>query len=166
MAAPWERRPRESNQAFLAFEFYRGLELNRSIERTCQGLDRGPHYVRLLERWTTRWGWVERARAWDTHLQRKRDRVAVGEHETWERRRLRSMAEAWRMSLALTAKAREMLKFPLEREVVTKYSDGREKTVKRPSRWTMASAATLVKLAYEMQVAVLGDALPRGDDDF
>jgi hypothetical protein len=68
--APWEQQPGESSRAFGAFCAYRDLGPRRSLRaaaatfygRTSAALER------QLDKWSRASGWVERAGAWDRHL--------------------------------------------------------------------------------------------------
>ena len=64
--APWNRQKDESEQAYAAFLIYRDMGANRSTEKVRQECGKNK---RLIERWSSRWKWVERCRAWDNQLQ-------------------------------------------------------------------------------------------------
>ena len=61
---PWERRKGESRKAYDAFCCYRDLDATRSGAIVAKALGKSET---LIERWSARWGWVERAHAWDDH---------------------------------------------------------------------------------------------------
>lgn len=64
----WERLPQESSKQFEAFTLYRDLGPNRSIQKVAQERTEGrPHTSRLKE-WSFKYEWVERATAYDAHL--------------------------------------------------------------------------------------------------
>ncbi|MEG1894630.1 MAG: hypothetical protein RR162_00220 [Oscillospiraceae bacterium] len=71
---PWERQKSESSQAFEAFSTYRDLAAERSISKVCQkvGKSRG-----LIQRWSSQWNWVERARIYDNSLEKEARAKAV-----------------------------------------------------------------------------------------
>mgnify|MGYP001574482136 CR=1 FL=1 len=63
----------ESSIAKAACEEYIALGPSRSLTKLCEALGRPPGYHRTLAEWSTRFGWVERAKAYDQEqLQRKR----------------------------------------------------------------------------------------------
>jgi len=64
---PWHRRPGESTRAYEALETYLHLGSGRSIEKVAQKCSKTPS---LCMRWSSRWSWVERARAYDQHQSR------------------------------------------------------------------------------------------------
>src|SRR5690349_21351453 len=61
----WKQQTDESAKAYRAFVLYRDGGHQRSYQRVAQALGVSP---RLIARWGTRHGWVERARHWDNHL--------------------------------------------------------------------------------------------------
>src|SRR5712691_12687320 len=73
--ALWDPQPGESAQAFAAFVEYRDLGPERSIDAVVQKLDKSRT---LIGRWSGRWRWVKRARAYDAHL----DEIRRKAHES------------------------------------------------------------------------------------
>lgn len=68
--ASWDRQTSESSKAFASFCQYRNAHpLQRSVARVGQQLGKS---VTLLERWSTRFQWVQRAAAFD----REEDRLS------------------------------------------------------------------------------------------
>jgi len=73
---PWERQPGEPPRAYAAFCIYRDLPpAERSVRAVAErlgikGAAKGQVPGHML-RWSTRWRWVERARAWDAELDRQ-----------------------------------------------------------------------------------------------
>lgn len=69
---PWEAQPGESSPAFQAFARYRDLGAGvRTVRRVAQDLSKSGS---LIRKWSAEHGWVERAKAWDMHLDRERQR--------------------------------------------------------------------------------------------
>ena len=61
----WQQQPGETDKAFRAFIAYRNLEPEeRSLARVVSELGKSRS---LMEQWSSKWSWVERARAWDNH---------------------------------------------------------------------------------------------------
>jgi hypothetical protein len=71
---PWDRRLNETPAAYAAFVVYRDQGITRSQHKTAEaiGKSRG-----LLCGWSRQHNWVDRATAWDDHLQRQHDLEAV-----------------------------------------------------------------------------------------
>lgn len=67
MVHPWDWQPGEGARAYEAFEVYRNTWPGRSINRTAAHLGKS---VTLLWRWSARYKWVERVRAFDAEAAR------------------------------------------------------------------------------------------------
>ena len=65
---PWEQQPGESSQAFEGWAKYRDMVGRRSCYKVAVTLAKSGALVR---RWSSVWGWIERARLYDTHLDRE-----------------------------------------------------------------------------------------------
>lgn len=68
---PWERQPNESDKAFEAFVCYRDMGADRSINAVAQKLSKSRT---LIAKWSSQWGWVDRAAAYDNDLERQAHR--------------------------------------------------------------------------------------------
>lgn len=66
---PWERQKGESRQAFQAFAIYRDMQPKRSIRTVAAQLDKS---TSLIARWSSKWFWQLRCRAWDEQVDEKR----------------------------------------------------------------------------------------------
>src|SRR5947209_9333731 len=73
------RSPGESRKAFAAFSLYLDLGPARSYQRVAQELSVS---LSLIKRWGRRWGWQERAAAWDEHLAEKKRQAQVAAVES------------------------------------------------------------------------------------
>lgn len=63
---PWDRQPKEPDSAWEAFTIYRDLgPAERSTAKVAQTLSKSKA---MTDRWSGSHGWVERAAAWDSHL--------------------------------------------------------------------------------------------------
>ena len=78
----WDRQPGEPSKAYAALSFWLGLGLERSIVRAVKLIVGESATVRQIaarkrqfEKWSSRYGWVERARAYDAE-QARHDRHA------------------------------------------------------------------------------------------
>lgn len=61
----WEKQSNESSQAFEAFVIYRDMGLQRSIRSAAKTLGKSH---KLLERWSAKYKWSDRAAAFDAHM--------------------------------------------------------------------------------------------------
>ena len=68
--APWEQQPGESSRAFGAFAAYRGLGPRRSLRAAAEAFSGQASAARerQFDKWSHTFRWVERAAAWDRHL--------------------------------------------------------------------------------------------------
>lgn len=62
---PWEPQPKESMPAFAAFAEYRDLGADRGLSAVQQKVGK---CARLIARWSSKWNWVERAKAYDARI--------------------------------------------------------------------------------------------------
>lgn len=62
---PWERQKGESAKAYEAFKCYRDLGSTRSVSKVAQKCEKSDTIIR---RWSSRWNWTERIRAWDNDI--------------------------------------------------------------------------------------------------
>jgi hypothetical protein len=72
---PWERQPRESDQAWAAFRHYRELEPPRTIRQLREHLFAEEQKVgdpSLYRQWSAKWRWRERCQAYDVYIDRIR----------------------------------------------------------------------------------------------
>jgi hypothetical protein len=72
-ATPWERQQREPQGTYLKFLVYRDMD-GRTLAEAAVKLGIHPKVVQGA---SARWGWVERARAWDNHLRAEEDRTRL-----------------------------------------------------------------------------------------
>jgi len=64
---PWDRQIGESSKAYSHYCIYRDMGVSRSL-RHMAGLPGCTSVRRQLNRWSSRWGWVERCQKYDDHL--------------------------------------------------------------------------------------------------
>ena len=89
---PWEPIEGETDKAFHAFTIYRTIHpFERSHPKVMERLDRKNGYQRIIEGWSAKNRWRERALSWDAHLARK----LVGGQEAAHRAQI----EAFRITL-------------------------------------------------------------------
>jgi hypothetical protein len=80
---PWTRQKGETPQAFYCFEIYLDQETPRGLARVVSESGRSKP---LIERWSARWAWRERARMWDVHKQEEIRRAQVKDAVSMARR--------------------------------------------------------------------------------
>jgi len=67
----WDRQPGESSKAYAHFCLYRDRGVSRSI-RQMPSVSGCTSVVRQLNRWSSRWRWVERCQKYDDYLEHER----------------------------------------------------------------------------------------------
>ena len=97
--APWEQQPGESAKAFEAFAIYRDMGVERSVRKVTQRLNKS---LTLIGKWSSRYNWPERDRAYDRDLDRQAHAQAVREVRSMTNRHIR-------IAMQLQAKALEAL---------------------------------------------------------
>lgn len=85
MALPWERQDDESLEAFEAFVTYRDGGSDRTVTAVSQALKK---HRTLIGRWSSKYAWVDRVKAWEGYLDAQRRRSMVSEQEAVARRHL------------------------------------------------------------------------------
>lgn len=143
--AEWEKKARESRQAFAAFQVYLGLGADRSLGMVGQQCSKS---VSLLARWSAKWGWVERVAAHDRHMAAVRQ-AAIEDAEReearkWTERRSRLREREWSMAERLIERAEKMLDHPMTR---TKDQNGAAVV---PAGWRQVDIATILDMASRL----------------
>jgi hypothetical protein len=145
MSLIWARKDTEGAEAFAAFEEYMNLGSERSLSEVARRCNKSRS---LIARWSQRWDWVERARAWDDYVQgtvfESKDevirRVAEEEAEAWVARMRAQREQEYQMSQRLIAKAQEMLDSSLD-----------------TSRWSMRDASAFLDAAARLVRQAAGE---------
>lgn len=102
MAEIWERQKNESSKAYAAFCIYRDLGVERSLEKVAQNRGK-PGSKSWLNTWSTKYHWVERARAYDDYLEQEK-------RKEQEKAILEMVERHTKEAMALQQKALERLK--------------------------------------------------------
>ena len=151
----WERQKGESESAYAAFLIYRDLGPNRTLELAAewQADDANPNGTKTvpisgLKKFSAKWDWVERCRAWDNHLQAERDRVMAKEAAKVERRRIDGLEKIWEDAQACRQRARDLAKFPVATRKVE--ADGKT-TIIRPGLGIGREMVALFHKAAELE---------------
>jgi len=96
----WERHPGETSKAYAAFCIYRDMGVERSYRKVLQVMDRT---IGTIQEWTTKWQWVDRAAAYDDHLDRiKRKKAEQAIEKMIERQANQATALAQVMTLPVS----------------------------------------------------------------
>jgi len=149
---PWLKMNGEPNIWYERFSIFRRMGHTRSIigalnkELATKGEEKQGSIPGAWSKASKRWKWKERAEAWDDHQR------AVDEAR-WLKRRDELKQKEWELSEKLIDKAQQMLQFPLAattREDKTVDGKVTSTTVVKPTRWTMADAARILKTASEL----------------
>jgi transposase-like protein len=145
----WSRMPKESTRAVEAVREYLKMGASRSIAAVSIKL--GKH-LSLLERWSTKWGWVGRATAYDDYLAKQEqmeiEKQAIARGEERRRRDGEQSEMLYRLKQKILSKVDKMLDVPL---MSINLSDG--KTTVKPSRWGLRDAAPLVGIVLKIDKA-------------
>ena len=155
----WSRLPKETPPAFDALGVYLEMGADRSLSKVGKKVGKSRS---LIERWSSRWGWVSRAAAFDEHLARESQKAM--EKATRKRvEELRSRAEQqaerkYQLGQSLQNKAERMLAMPLTS--VTR-QDG---TTIQSSRWHMGHAGTLATIGAKLSEDALNELLGNRTD--
>jgi hypothetical protein len=80
----WERQPGESSRAYAAFCIYRDMGPKRGLREAAKRYyeSKTRTNVAQIGKWSSKWNWVARCRAWDDHhdaLARERQTVEIQE---------------------------------------------------------------------------------------
>jgi hypothetical protein len=155
---PWNQMPGEGDSAYRAFLAYRDLGPGRTrigavqVLRERSIVEPGKGVGGRYQVWASGFKWLERARAWDNHLQDQKDKVARQYAAKWEARRLKALDEAWENADKLQEKALRMMEIPVSQQKMMK--DGKTIIV-QPGKWTFGTAAEMLRLAADMKAAAL-----------
>ena len=111
MPLEFEQQAKESDKAFAAFALYLSLGPERSTREVGRRLGKSDG---LIERWCTRWRWVERVTAHASHLatveREATEALARGKSAVWLTRKEEERDEEWALRGELIAASRKVLK--------------------------------------------------------
>lgn len=83
----WERQPKESVQAFEAFELYLSMGAERSLRKVAQELGKSNT---LISRWSSTWSWQKRSRDYDNDLLRQKLEKQRKDNEKMQQRQIQT----------------------------------------------------------------------------
>jgi hypothetical protein len=148
---PWEKQKGESAKAFWGFEKYRDLGAIRSLTKVMEIAEEtrvaGPS---MIERWSSKWRWIDRVDAWDREQDRKQ--TAAADTARADAARLRTMTGHLAVGAALTR---------LRGDVNAKDVNGKARVVDRLDPGTMdaGEVARLMEAGNKMLASGLGESL-------
>jgi hypothetical protein len=157
MSQPWDRMKGEKEGAYRDFLAYRDLGADRTLESARKTFGPPSVTLRSVEMLSSKWSWVERARAWDNHLQAERDRAtaaaAAAEARKWEQRKQAAREANYTIAERLMERAQALLELPTVQQRSTKTdADGRTTvTVWEPAKWTQRDLPTIAKIAADLR---------------
>ena len=121
---PWERQRGESAQAYQAAWAYFEMGADRSLDAVARNLHKSRS---LLARWSADWSWVERAEAYDRHMNRlaleAQAKALADEVRIWEQRRAEQREREWSAAEALLTRAQQMLQHPLTQAGIATFTE-------------------------------------------
>jgi hypothetical protein len=110
-----------------------------------------------MERWSTQWGWFDRAASWDEYMldveRRAAELQAQERAKIWLDRDEKLRERRWKIAEALLQKAEQMLQFPLA--TVTRDNPDGTTTVVKPGKWSFGQAARLIETGMEQSQAAV-----------
>jgi hypothetical protein len=168
----YDRETDESAKAFEAWTVYRDLGAERSLQKASEMYYGHGANVGQFERWSRRYGWVERARAFDVEREMVR-RSAIEDHlktqaGDYAAREARIEERILEIREQAAEQSLKMLEYPLtERQILREDEEGNKITyVLRPSRWSKATAVQLARLASNAQNGVGGSPIEDEKDEY
>ena len=109
MEERWLRLKNETPKAYQAFELYRNMGLARSIQKVGEELGKNP---KALARLSSKYGWVERARAFDAYTAELHAKEQAREIVEMHRRHAQEAREFQEIALEPLKKLKERLAAP------------------------------------------------------
>lgn len=152
MASPWKKTPAESSKAYQAFNEYCNLGPDRSLAVVGQRLGKSTD---LMERWSARHGWVERAAAWDEYMAAVERRAAAllaqERAKIWLERDEKRRERRYLLGEQLLEKVEAALKFPLATKIVEPDGAGGTRTIIKPAKWSLGQVARMAQAGFVLQ---------------
>jgi hypothetical protein len=157
---PWERQPRESDEAWQAFKTYRDWQDTegtlRSYAKVAAKLGKS---TTLMERWAKRWNWQERVRLHTNSLEEVARLETIKEIKAFRKRAARQlMAKAQTLMLPDIALSKVLASGMTVEEVLSKFTPGQ--LVK-----LAVEAAKALPNVVKAEALALGDVTERHEED-
>ena len=153
----YRRRVGESQRAFVAYSEYRDMGAQRSLMAVSQKLHKS---IAIMGRWSGRWDWVLRVRAYDAELAAQakaaKESAIQKDAELWVERRRVVKEEEWQKGEKVIKKADEILMLPVTTvERKTEVSDGGKTivnlTVIKPAKVSARDGAEMEKIGFDLK---------------
>lgn len=112
----WERQPKESPEAYEAWQVYIAVKSGNSggIREVARRLGKSGT---LISKWSVRWNWLERYRAYENNelltLEAEKQRALRKETEKWAERRVGIRERGFELGEALIVRAKNLLALPV-----------------------------------------------------
>ena len=148
----------ESAEAYEAAKLYFEMAANRSQEAVGQKLAKSRQ---LLSRWSAKWNWAERARAYDAWIVEQEElaqqAARVEKAQRWIERDEQLREDFYEVGREIVAKARRMIaEFP-ERDVQrSEEKDGKVILLTVKTKHSLSGLAQLISVGSEMQRLAVG----------
>jgi hypothetical protein len=159
MKQPWEQQPDEGDRAFAAARLYFEMGKTRSLRAAAEKLDKS---YTIVGRWSEKYHWVARARAFDAYLHDLEMQMMETEvkdrAKKWADRREKLLEREWETAEKLLERADAMMKFPLARQTT---SDDGKTIIVEPARWNVATALKTLDLASRLGRLAVGEVTER-----
>lgn len=161
----------ESAEAYEAAKLYFELAANRSQEAVSQKLGKSRQ---LLSRWSAKWNWAERARAYDAYVAEQEEAAKqaarIDRAQRWIERDEDLREEFYQVGKEIVAKARRMIaEFP-ERDIHRKEEqEGKVIHLTVKTKHSLSGLAQLISVGSEMQRLAVGinpGSTPLDNEDF
>lgn len=108
---PWERQEGEGDKPFRAFTIYRDMGAERSLRKVATAI--GHNQKVTCEHWSRKFGWVDRVRKYEDHLDALKRQAEEGERVEMAKRHARQLQRTGSVYEVLTAEAgRRMMDNP------------------------------------------------------
>jgi hypothetical protein len=148
----YDRQNTDTDKSWAAFCQYRDMGGDRTIEKV--RVECGYRSVRILERWSSQYAWVDRCRAFDDDELRSHSAALQEQRINYK---LQIEKEAWEKREKFLKKADQILSIPITQKVVT--DDG--KIVFMPTnKWRIVDAIAFYKYADELGIFATGGETP------
>lgn len=153
---PYDRQPNESTPAYAAFKAYLDMVPKRSTRDIARQLRKS---ATIVGRWSSRWQWQARLRAFDADqsecARAAMDAEAKFKAVEWSKREQSVREREWKLAEQLIAKANDMLAFPLAQKKTT---DGGKTVIINPTKWALSDVARMGDVASKLMRLSTGQA--------